>query len=780
MKKKYTYIIYIGILSVMLPCLTKVKLHAQESLWQSIPALGYIDAVADGGDELFFVSQESLFVSPRDKVGEVRPLGRKEGLTDYRVRDIIYNTHLHTLAVYYASGTVDLISPTGVVSITAIANNLQLRDKSIFRLLAYEDKLYLAGAFGLSKVDMRNGQIEATYQLQQVVKDVTRVGNKLLIITSNGEVEEGDESTNLQDPSQWHKVEIAGAEGEQFAEVAHYKEGVLLLGKESRKLYYYDLKGGKATQLREHVDKLYPDNWGVAAVSGVNMTYYPNDGDAQEFTIGGPNIRGLSHNSNKELFYLSKGPSIVTLTSSNKEFRFTQPLYNGPSDNHFFYSTCAQGYYYAVGGGRGVDRYSRAGSIKIRNREAQWRNIDADSLPEGERMGFRDIVSIAVDPTDANHIFAGSWGEGLYEFRGKELVKHYSLDNSPLVSALPNDKYAALFVRVGSLTSDPKGGVWMALGGTSNNIYYLSAQGEWSRYGNLDVDGVNAFGKALLLSDGTYCTHIYHRGLSGSKGILFYNNAGTPSQTSDDKSFYVPQLHERTGKIIEITTIYDMALDKKGALWLGTNKGPIIIPNPNNVLRQMKSPLATRPIGGKEPNLFYILDNVPINAIAVDGINNKWVGTQDDGIYLLNEDGSQILEHYTRFNSPLVSNNIMTLAIDEESGLLYIGSDGGLNTLDIGSRTFNKSMEKAIHAYPNPLRPEDPDWVTITGLTAGMDIKIVNAAGALVHSGTSSGASYGFNARTASGDRYAAGVYTVLLYDPRSKLSTQIRIAVVQ
>ena len=44
----------------------------------------------------------------------------------------------------------------------------------------------------------------------------------------------------------------------------------------------------------------------------------------------------------------------------------------------------------------------------------------------------------------------------------------------------------------------------------------------------------------------------------------------------------------------------------------------------------------------------YLLAGVPVTAIAVDGANRKWVGTQGDGVYLLSPDGVKTIHHSKR------------------------------------------------------------------------------------------------------------------------------------
>ncbi|KGN76968.1 hypothetical protein HR17_01395, partial [Porphyromonas gulae] len=122
--------------------------------------------------------------------------------------------------------------------------------------------------------------------------------------------------------------------------------------------------------------------------------------------------------------------------------------------------------------------------------------------------------------------------------------------------------------------------------------------------------------------------------------------------------------------------------------------------------------------------MFYVLDNVPITTIAVDAMNRKWLGTESNGLYLISEDGLQVLRHYHKDNSPLLDNRILSLAIDEGKGLLYIGTGFGLNVLETATSPENQTKRPSAIAYPNPLRPEHPDGITLEGLPAGANIHI--------------------------------------------------------
>ena len=74
----------------------------------------------------------------------------------------------------------------------------------------------------------------------------------------------------------------------------------------------------------------------------------------------------------------------------------------------------------------------------------------------------------------------------------------------------------------------------------------------------------------------------------------------------------------------------------------------------------------------------YLLETEIVKAIAIDGANRKWFGTERAGVFLLSADGTEQIHHFTEDNSPLFSNNITSLAINGETGEVFIGTAKGL------------------------------------------------------------------------------------------------------
>ena len=166
-----------------------------------------------------------------------------------------------------------------------------------------------------------------------------------------------------------------------------------------------------------------------------------------------------------------------------------------------------------------------------------------------------------------------------------------------------------------------------------------------------------------------------------------------------------------------------------------------------------------------------------INAIVVDGGNRKWVGTTSSGLYLLSDDGTETLEHFTTENSPLSSNYIMDLALSKETGELMIATSTGLFSF-MTDATEGKESYSEVYAYPNPVRETFDGVISVIGLMENSLVRITDSEGKVVHEDYSNGGTFTWNGRDKNGRKVSTGVYFVFaaIEDGSSKMVTKIAI----
>ena len=177
----------------------------------------------------------------------------------------------------------------------------------------------------------------------------------------------------------------------------------------------------------------------------------------------------------------------------------------------------------------------------------------------------------------------------------------------------------------------------------------------------------------------------------------------------------------------------------------------------------------------------YLLTGIDVTALVVDQGNRKWLGTFGSGVYLASPDGSEVLEHFTADNSPLLSDNIYSLAIHPETGELMIGTDVGLCSYRTNITPVQPELvEDNVKVYPNPVRPAYSGNVTITGLTEEAEVKIVSAGSQLVARGTAVGGSFVWDVRSqTTGQRVAPGVYFILVANADGSESVAANVVVI-
>lgn len=245
-------------------------------------------------------------------------------------------------------------------------------------------------------------------------------------------------------------------------------------------------------------------------------------------------------------------------------------------------------------------------------------------------------------------------------------------------------------------------------------------------------------------------------------GILVINDKGKPENRSAHSFRMIRYLPDQDGNSTLVTPSYCYTEDLNGNVWVGTDDGVMEFRNVSNIFNagySIRRPKIARNDGTNYAD--FLLDGQRVNAIVVDGANRKWIGTNASGLLLMSEDGTEEIAHFTEGNSPLISNQINSLALDQETGELFIATDKGLMSYKTDATESGNDFEK-IKVFPNPVRENFTGVITIDGLVDGSLVKITDAAGNLVYRTKSNGGRAVWDGRNLSGRRVVAGVYFIL------------------
>jgi ligand-binding sensor domain-containing protein len=235
----------------------------------------------------------------------------------------------------------------------------------------------------------------------------------------------------------------------------------------------------------------------------------------------------------------------------------------------------------------------------------------------------------------------------------------------------------------------------------------------------------------------------------GNKIMVFDDN-GTLSNTGDDRI--------KNNSNFPGTSILSIVEDLDGEIWVGTDEGIAVFYNPSDVFD--KNIEAEQILIQQDGITQILLETEIITSIAVDGANRKWIGTQSSGIYLMSEDGTEQVEHFTTENSPLFSDNIFDIVINPKTGEVYIGTEKGLISYK-GTATDADDDFNNIFVYPNPVKPNYNGVIAIRGLVQDTDVRITDISGNIVYETTSLGGQAIWDGKDFNGNRVQSGVYMV-------------------
>jgi hypothetical protein len=389
-------------------------------------------------------------------------------------------------------------------------------------------------------------------------------------------------------------------------------------------------------------------------------------------------------------------------------------------------------------------------------------------------------MNVAVDPLDNKHFFVTSYGTGLYEFRNNVFSKLYNESNSSINSIFPGNQD---YMRLDGAVYDKQGNLFLANSAVSACIKVLLANGTWTQL-NYPNTLQPTLGKILINSQNENQKWI----ISVRSGdIIVFDDNGTIKDQSDDKSaiiypFNYPEVDNNGNqKIVSIVpgAINSIVQDNNGIIWVGTDVGPFLfdnlstVYNPNYTCSRVKIPR------NDSTNLAdYLLVGEYIQAIAIDGANRKWIGTKSSGVYLMSENGQQTIQHFTVSNSPLLSNNVMSIAINPLTGEVFLGTDQGIvsyqSDANVAGSTFGN-----VYAYPNPVRQGYIGVITITGLMVNSQVKITDISGNLVCQTVSNGSLATWDGKDVHGRKVSTGIYLAICANADGTQSAITKILVI-
>jgi sugar lactone lactonase YvrE len=755
------------IVILIIPVLMVIQVVAQraQGSWQDYLSYTSANKIALTPDKVFCATGGGLMYYDLED-NSVNKFASVAELSDFGIKTIAYSEENNVLIVAYTNSNIDLVYGSNVFNLSDLKRKQITGDKTIYNISFIGNEAYFACGFGIVVINLEKKEVKDTYFIGDggssiVVNDVTADDNFLYAATNNGILKADRNGGNLQDYHNWSKIEDIPHANQKFSHVnihagrlvANYTpdtwfedEMYIYNGSEWVRYlpqigYAFDVQNNGSYLTIASREQVFVINENDEIVSHITQYQFENE------TMSGLSIdtRSAAISSNGTLWIADALNSLIKVNGEN----FEVAQVNGPADNSVFYLYQSASNLWVMPGGQvgyTLPHFQRL------NSDGQWKNFTKSKNPELDE--FFNIISVVVDPGDETHFFIGSWGGGLLEYKNDELVIRYTNKNSPLESALPQSPDAP-YVWVDGMAFDSDRNLWITNSQSGKNLHKLSPQGEWKSFVLPEAENDYNLGKLIITENGDKWVVIRDH------DVYVVNKDGSKKKYLPVTSYFNNGENEIFNRMNNILSI---AEDIEGTIWLGTTKGVAVYTNPNRVW-DSQNYYAIQPSLDLNDGYYHpLLETETVTAIAVDGANRKWLGTQSSGAYLVSENGDTELMHFTAENSPLLSNNITSLTINPKNGEIFFGTDKGLISY-LGEAIGGKDSYANVYVYPNPVRETYDGPVTVTGLKENTEVKITDVSGNLVFRTKSLGGQAVWDGKNLNGNRVKTGVYLVLCND---------------
>ena len=728
------------------------------------------------GKTIYTVANGDLY-SYNTEDTEVRTYDNLGLLNDVDIVDIGYSQEAKKIILIYSNCNIDLLDADDNVQNLPALKDKSLSGKEISNMYIYGSTAYLSTGFGMIEVDMKEGVFRNTYRVGLDATCIAVNDNNIYLGTTTG-LYVCSKADNMQLQANWKKHQGST----DWTKLLFYKDKLLGVRKDS--LFVIDtqrvstvnkINGSAVSYIRETNDMLF---WG----DDKNICY---GSDINNFTI----IE--EENTWSDVTYLSgtywvsdqyKGLQGYKIADKQTQVAVSSVIPNSPIRNLAYKLNWADNRLLVAGGINtvaGYDYFKKPTAMYME--DDQWTNFEEmTEIPEKyKNIILANTTDLVQDPKDPTHHYASLHRNGLCEYKNGKFVKLYNSDNSPLRSILPLSVKYMNYVSCAGLKYDADGNLWMLCSLTDTIVRVLRPDGKWNALYYEPIKNASLCDNIVVNNKGM--VFLTSRRLE-MRGVFCIDTKGTLENNKDDKCILIQQIVNQDETVYDPIEFYGICEDLDGRIWFGTTLGLFVIDEPEKVFDKSFRVTQVKVNRNDGSGLAdYLLSGLPVTCIAVDGANRKWVGTENNGVFLISADGQETIHHFTTADSPLLSDAIQDIAVNAITGEVAIGTEKGLcSYMSDAIGAAEELVKDNVLVYPNPVRSDYTGPIAITGLTMDAEVKILSSSGQLVWSGVSSGGLVTWNGCNMNGKRVASGIYHVVANNNAGNKAIVTRIVVIK
>ena len=732
--------------------------------WTPHLSYEYVKQIIRDGDYFYCNTQGGYFYW-NTNTDEFKTYSPIDGLSDVDASAMYLDSLSGYIFLGYENGAINYFKkPFGQVNYMTDIKRTDLFTSKRINLFASRDNLlYIATDFGVVIFDIEKGETKSSVTkvgdlpTGTTVNDMEIVEDTLYLCMSSGGLYYTHlDQPNITVPTVWNKADgnrgmVEGA-ADQVTSIG--TTVYAMVGDTS----YTKRKGGNWTvgPLPHRDYDFFEANDSLLYCGYDQYIRVHKDGDPQYLIV---NDHGAAFAYLDSQYTLYSDP-VTTLRMVSEDLdTFVEIGPDGPQTNILTQIAVGNGEIFIApqgqAGGTSVPLGEPTGFHYFKQGEG-WHNFNVEDEISRDSI-YKDIARLHYD-RETQTCYFGSWSQGVIKFRNDSILNNFMSTNSGLSGSYTQG--SGPDTRVSGLDMDSDGNLWISAILADQNLNLLTADGEWYQYnlpGTFPVD---------LLVDDWGNKWVINNGL----GLTVFNENGTFDVTSDDQR---KNLSTSTGNGgLPSGNVNAIAKDRNGHIWVGTLEGIAVYANPSRVFQSNFSDASCPVIDG-----FCLLRNQRVTAIAVDGANRKWIGTEN-GVYVVNPQGNRLIEHITIDNSPLFSNEIRDIEIDPETGEIFFATSKGLLSL-MGESIKGKEESDSLYVFPNPIYTDFDGPIAISCSVTDAEVRITTASGMVVRELDALGGQAVWDGRDAAGNRLAPGIYLAMVADKEGNGAGIAKFAVV-
>ncbi|WP_338732442.1 two-component regulator propeller domain-containing protein [Mangrovimonas cancribranchiae] len=767
---------------------TLMQSQDYSALWEGHYSYLNIKDTSRSENKIYAAAENAIFTYDVNTF-EIEKISTINGLSGENISTIHYSQNYGLLLIGYDNGLIEIVID-GEVNVLTVVDILDKptippTNKRINHFNEYNGVVYIATDFGISVYDLARLEFGDTYYIgnngAQIRVEQTTVHDDYIYAAcfdGNGLKQALVASDNLIDSQEWSMIA-----GGNFVSVQEHLDNVFAIRGNRR---VYRIENGTLNQLtilnapildvKSNDDYFLITTQNDVYVYDVNFNLILNATFNEEL-----NTSFTSASFHSGFLYIGTENHGILKTALIDGVIFEEIHPDGPLlNNSFAIEASANNLWVTFG-----DYTLTYLPSPLRNRGIShltgddWVNIPSNSV-----LGARNLNKIAVNPFNNNQAYISSFHDGLLEVVNNSPTVLFNEDNSGLESLVIESSPNYKSIRVSASKFDSNGVLWTMTGRVARPLKsYDPTTGQWQGYDFTELipdalGGEWGYSDIEIDNNGTKWIGGYNYGLIG-----FNNNNGVQLKSLNSEEDNMSNAF-----------VTSLALDNNNRIWVGTFSGLRVLYNTSNFFNEdvQVEEIIILDANGQPAELLY---QQAISDIEVDGANNKWVGVTGSGLFYFSPDGQETIFHFTKDNSPLPSNNVIDVSIDDTSGKVYIATDKGLLAYGSGSSGTEEDFEEAF-VYPNPIRPDfnmAEKKVKLRGLPENVNIKITDIEGNLVAEAQSNvnlrykgyhleidGGSAFWDGKNLANNTVASGVYLVMLTDLDSLETKVLKLMVIR